>query len=54
MKKKAKKKTPYITVAGVRITASDVKSAVVIKDGREVHIQEYPEENRQMGFHNKS
>lgn len=41
-----------ITVAGVTFSASDVVSAVVKLDGREVHITKKEDEPKKIGFGN--
>jgi hypothetical protein len=44
-------KTPKITVAGVTFGASEVVSAVLKIDGREVYIQKQEESERKIGFY---
>ena len=41
-----------ITVAGITFNASQVKSAVVVLDGRDVHIGEKDERKARAGFNN--
>ncbi len=41
-----------ITVAGITFNASQVKSAVVVLDGRDVHIGEKDEGKSRVGFNN--
>jgi len=42
--------TEQITVAGVTFTADEVISAVIKKDGREIHLRENEDPEKKIGY----
>ena len=48
--KPKKPKPPRITVAGVTFTAAQVKSAVIVVDGRDIYIGEQQNNTPKIGF----